>query len=68
MMHSGNLKIREKSLPLFKEHTSEKVYQYALKHKDVIMRFGRFPHRNAILGRASRKAEIEFLRNPGASF
>ena len=68
MMHSENLKIQEKSLPLFKEHTSKKVYQYALKNEDVIMRFGRFRHRNAILGGASRKSEIEFLRNPGASF
>ena len=68
LMHSENLKIQEKSLPLFNEHTSEKVYAYALKHKNIIARFGRFPHRNAILGRTSKKSEIEFLQNPGSSF
>ena len=68
LMHSEDLKIQEKSLPLFKEHTSEKVYAYALKHKNIIKKFGRFPHRNAILGRTSKKSEIEFLQNPGSSF
>ena len=68
LMHSENLKIQEKSLPLFEKHTSEKVYKYAMKHKDIIARFGRFPHRNAILGRKSNKSEIEFLKNPGSSF
>ena len=67
-MHSENLKIQEKSLPLFKEYTSEEVYQYALKHKNIIARFGRFPHRNALIGRTSKKSEIEFLQNPGSSF
>ena len=67
LMHSENLKIQEKALPLFKEHTSEKVYQYPLKHKDIIARFGRFPHRNAILGRTSKNSEIEFLKNPRSS-
>lgn len=41
---------------------------YAVRHHDVIARFGRFPHRNAILGRASTPAEDEFLRQPGSSF
>ena len=68
LMHSENLKIQEKSLPLFKEYTSEEVYQYALKHKNIIARFGRFPHRNALIGRTSKKSEIEFLQNPGSSF
>ena len=44
------------------------VYRYALAHRDVIARFGRFPHRNAILGRASTPAEIAFLQEPGSSF
>ena len=68
LMHSENLKIQEKSLPLFKEHTSKKVYAYALKHRNIIARFGSFPHRNAVLGRTSKKSEIEFLQNPGSSF
>ena len=42
--------------------------QWARKHHDVIERFGRFPHRNAILGRASTPEEIEFLKQPGSRF
>lgn len=41
---------------------------YARKHADVIERFGRFPHRNAILGRASTPAEIAYLQEPGSGF
>jgi uncharacterized protein (DUF924 family) len=41
---------------------------YARRHRDVIARFGRFPHRNEILGRASTVAEAEFLRQPGSRF
>jgi uncharacterized protein (DUF924 family) len=41
---------------------------FAVRHKRIIDRFGRFPHRNAILGRASTTEEIEFLKQPGSSF
>ncbi len=68
LMHSESLKLQEMSLPLFRAHTSAKVYQYALKHKNIIARFGRFPHRNAILGRTSTVSEIEFLKSPGSYF
>ncbi len=44
------------------------AYRYALAHRDIIARFGRFPHRNAILGRASTPEEIAFLEQPGSSF
>jgi uncharacterized protein (DUF924 family) len=51
---------------------SQAVFQdflkYAVKHRDIIRRFGRFPHRNAILGRSSTAEEIAFLREPGSSF
>ena len=63
-MHSDNLTIQERSLPLFQNHTSEEVYKYAFQHKKIIARFGRFPHRNAILGRASTDPEIQFLKGP----
>ncbi|KWI38560.1 hypothetical protein WM04_01580 [Burkholderia ubonensis] len=43
-------------------------HDFALAHADVIARFGRFPHRNAILGRASTAEEAAFLREPGSSF
>lgn len=41
---------------------------YAVRHRDIVARFGRFPHRNAVLGRASTAEEIEFLKRPGSSF
>ena len=41
---------------------------YARRHRDVIARFGRFPHRNAVLGRDSSAAELEYLTQPGAGF
>jgi uncharacterized protein (DUF924 family) len=41
---------------------------YARKHAEIVERFGRFPHRNSILGRTSRPEEIEFLKQPGSSF
>ncbi|HEY0230738.1 MAG TPA: DUF924 family protein [Dokdonella sp.] len=41
---------------------------YAVRHRDIIARFGRFPHRNAVLGRASTPEEIDFLAQPGSSF
>lgn len=44
------------------------AYPYAVAHRDIIQRFGRFPHRNSILGRASSAEEIEFLKQPGSSF
>jgi len=47
---------------------TEDAHRYALAHRDVIRRFGRFPHRNSILGRASTAEELEFLKQPGSSF
>ncbi|MBX6765487.1 MAG: DUF924 family protein, partial [Rubrobacteraceae bacterium] len=44
------------------------VLEYALRHEAVIARFGRFPHRNEILGRRSTPEELEFLSGPGAPF
>ena len=67
-MPSEGFELQEMSLPLFRAYTSDKVYQYAIKHKNIIARSGRFPLRNAILGRTSTKSEIQFLRSPGSSF
>ncbi len=47
---------------------NEIALDYALRHKAVIDRFGRYPHRNAILGRSNTSEEVEFLRQPGSSF
>ncbi|MBV8030676.1 MAG: DUF924 domain-containing protein [Betaproteobacteria bacterium] len=55
-----------KPLEAFPE--TDDAYRYALAHRAIIARFGRFPHRNAVLGRASTAEEAEFLRGPGSSF
>ena len=68
MMHSENLAVQDTALPLFKKYASEKDYEYAEKHRDIIARFGRFPHRNVILRRKSSNEELEFLKQPGSSF
>jgi uncharacterized protein (DUF924 family) len=46
----------------------EAPLDWARRHFDIIKRFGRFPHRNAILGRESTPAEVEFLKQPGSGF
>jgi uncharacterized protein (DUF924 family) len=48
--------------------TIEEYVDYAKKHEEIVERFGRFPHRNAILGRESTKEEDAFLKTPGSSF
>ena len=68
MMHSEDIAIQEKSLPLFSTHTSARTYDYAVRHRDIVARFGHFPHRNAILGRPSSAEEIAFLTEPNSSF
>ena len=68
MMHSENLAVQDAALPLFKKYASGKDYEYAEKHRYFIARFGRFPHRNVILGRKSTNEELEFLKQPGSSF
>jgi uncharacterized protein (DUF924 family) len=50
------------------ETMSQEFFAYALKHLEVVERFGRFPHRNAILGRASTPSELEYLAQPGSGF
>ena len=68
MMHSEDLAIQEASLSLFLIHASKLTYDYAVAHRDIIARFGRFPHRNEILGRPSTEEERLFLTQPGSSF
>jgi uncharacterized protein (DUF924 family) len=48
--------------------TDEKMLNYAERHRDVIRRFGRFPHRNAALGRANTAEEDAYLAEPNAGF
>ncbi|MBC3919715.1 DUF924 domain-containing protein [Undibacterium sp. CY18W] len=57
-----------KDVPETQHEIFEGYYQYAIRHREVIQRFGRFPHRNAILGRTSTAEEVQFLSLPGSSF
>jgi uncharacterized protein (DUF924 family) len=65
--HSESLEDQDLSCELMKDF-DEKLRDYAERHRDIIRRFGRFPHRNGILGRESTAAEIEFLEQPGSGF
>jgi uncharacterized protein (DUF924 family) len=61
-MHSENQEMQARSIALFNQLGSAELLGYAEHHREVIERFGRFPHRNAALGRESTAAEREFLR------
>lgn len=67
-MHSESRLIHEQAETLFKAYAPEGNYQFELKHKVIVDRFGRYPHRNAILGRESTAEEAEFLKQPGSGF
>ncbi len=67
-MHSESKLIHQRAVELFNGPGMEGNYDFELKHKAIIDRFGRYPHRNAILGRVSTPDEIEFLSQPGSSF
>jgi uncharacterized protein (DUF924 family) len=70
--HDESMDSQRESLRLFKALDDEvrgiDYYRFAERHAEVIERFGRFPHRNALLGRPSTAEEIAFLRQPGSSF
>lgn len=66
--HSEDAAVQTQSVSLFAALGDANVLEYACAHRDVVARFGRFPHRNAILGRASTPEEISFLKLPGSSF
>ncbi|MGE0786136.1 MAG: DUF924 family protein [Sandaracinaceae bacterium] len=63
-MHSESRRVHETALTLF----SGEGLEYERKHKAIIDRFGRYPHRNAVLGRPSTPEELAFLSEPGSSF
>jgi uncharacterized protein (DUF924 family) len=70
--HAESLEMQEKGCELMEALAqfpeTEDVYRYAVLHRDIIARFGRFPHRNAALGRDSTREEEAFLKEPGSSF
>jgi uncharacterized protein (DUF924 family) len=67
-MHSESLKIHEIAMGLFQQNGNPNNLDFEFRHKAIIERFGRYPHRNAILGRPSTDEEIEFLKQPGSGF
>ncbi|MCP1727799.1 uncharacterized protein (DUF924 family) [Natronospira proteinivora] len=67
-MHSESALIHEQAVQLFDQPGLEQNYDFELRHKIIIDRFGRYPHRNAILGRPSTAEEEAFLQQPGSSF
>ena len=67
-MHSESRVIHVDAERLFRQAGLENNYDFELRHKAIIDRFGRYPHRNAILGRTSTSEERAFLEQPGSSF
>ena len=67
-MHSESLKIHEKAVELFSNAGLKNILEFDYKHKVIKERFGRYPHRNEVLGRESTPEEIEFLKGPNSSF
>ncbi|HRZ07925.1 MAG TPA: DUF924 family protein [Candidatus Competibacteraceae bacterium] len=65
-MHSETLADQERSVRLYQQPGLEDSLHFARHHRDLIARFGRFPHRNAILGRISTAEELAYLASPGA--
>lgn len=78
LMHSENLADQERCVELF-QHALEQAspathpifsmnLKYAISHRDIVKKWGRFPHRNEILSRSSTEEEIAFLKTPGSRF
>lgn len=67
-MHSESPRIHDIAVRLFSEPGLEGNLKFEHSHKAIIDRFGRYPHRNAVLGRTSSEGELAFLKEPGSSF
>jgi uncharacterized protein (DUF924 family) len=78
-MHSEALSMQDRSVALFSALAAEAAppeqrdrlaaaLKYAIAHREIIARFGRFPHRNKVLQRTTTRAEMEFLQQPGSDF
>ena len=67
-MHSESAVIHAQAMALFAQLGMENNLEFERRHKAIIDRFGRYPHRNAILGRQSTPEELAFLSEPGSSF
>jgi len=67
-MHSESLVIHDEAVRLYRAEGLEYNLEFEHKHRDIIERFGRYPHRNVILGRESTPEELAFLQEPDSSF
>ncbi|CAM8639193.1 Protein of unknown function DUF924 [Comamonadaceae bacterium] len=67
-MHSESGLVHAQAVTLFSQPGMEDTLRFELRHKEIIDRFGRYPHRNAILSRTSTPEELAFLSEPGSSF
>lgn len=67
-MHSESKEIHKIALKLYQENGAKSSIEFEIKHKEIIDKFDRHPHRNEILGRKSSQEELEFLKNPNSSF
>ena len=67
-MHSESALVHAQAVALFAQPGMENNLNFELRHKAIIDRFGRYPHRNALLGRSSSAEELAFLSEPGSSF
>lgn len=67
-MHSESLKIHEVAMSLYQKNGVQSNLTFEVKHKEIIEKFGRYPHRNKILGRISTEEEIKFLKQEGVGF
>lgn len=67
-MHSESKLVHEMAVELFTRNGIQNNLDYELKHKAIIDRFGRYPHRNSVLSRESTPEELAFLAQPGSSF
>ena len=67
-MHSESALVHAQAVALFSQPGMEDTLRFELRHKAIIDRFGRYPHRNALLGRESMPEELAFLSEPGSAF
>nr|WP_253207030.1 DUF924 family protein [Verticiella sp. GG226] len=73
LMHAEDLEIQQRCVELYRALAAQapslaSALDFARRHRDIVARFGRFPHRNAALGRDTTAEEAEFLTQPGSSF
>lgn len=67
-MHSESLPIHDVAITLYEKNGIQSNLDFEIMHRDIIVKFGRYPHRNMLLGREPTAEELAFLKQPGSSF